>query len=428
MLDINLVRNNPEIVRADLKKRGRLEKLKMVDELLILDKRRRENITLENELRRRRNLVSEEIGRLRKAGADITDRLREAREIPGKIKEVRGKVVEAEEEMRRILYRLPNILHPSVPVGGGEEDNQLVRSWGKKREFDFKPKDHIDLGLSLDLIDVERAGKVAGTRFYYLKKELVQLNYALLKFAIDVMAEKGFVIYQPPYMLRRRGVESSTDLADFEDVIYKIEDEDLYLLPTSEFALLSLHMDEILDGNVLPIRCSGISPCFRKEAGTHGRDTKGIFRVHQFEKVEQFAFSRPEQSWEEHEKLIGNAEEVFQKLRLPYRVMNVCTGDIGSVAAKKYDLEAWLPGQGKYREMVSCSNCTDYQARRANIRFRDSPSEPTRHVHTLNSTLVATERTLIAIMENYQLADGSIEIPEALVPYMNGLRVIQRKT
>jgi seryl-tRNA synthetase len=428
MLDIILVRDNPEIVKEDLKKRGSLGKLKMVDELLVLDKRRRENITLENELRRRRNRISEEVGRLRKEGGDITDRLREAKEIPEKIKDVRGKVVEAEAEMRRILYRLPNILHPLVPIGDGEEDNQQIRSWGKKRAFDFEPKDHIDLGLNLDLIDVERAGKVAGTRFYYLKKELVQLNYALMKFALDFMAEKGFLIYQPPYMLRRRGVESSTDLADFEDVIYKIEDEDLYLLPTSEFALLALHMDEILHGKELPLRYSGISPCFRKEAGTHGRDTKGVFRVHQFEKVEQFLFSRPEESWEEHEKLISNAEEVFQKLRLPYRVMNVCTGDIGSVAAKKYDLEAWLPGQGKYREMVSCSNCTDYQARRANIRFRDSPSEPTRHVHTLNSTLVATERTLIAIMENYQLADGSIEIPKALVPYMNGLKVIQRKT
>ncbi len=428
MLDIILVRDNPEIVRADLKKRGRLGKLKMVDELLVLDKSRRENITLENELRRRRNRISEEVGRLRKEGVDITDMLREATEIPEKIKEVREKVIEAEAEIRRILYRLPNILHPSVPIGDGEEDNQQIRSWGKKRAFDFEPKDHIDLGLNLDLIDVERDGKVAGTRFYYLKKELVQLNYALMKFALDFMAEKGFLICQPPYMLRRRGVESSTDLADFEDVIYKIEDADLYLLPTSEFALLALHMDEILDGKELPLRYSGISPCFRKEAGTHGRDTKGIFRVHQFEKVEQFLFSRPEESGEEHEKLISNAEEVFQKLRLPYRVMNVCTGDIGSVAAKKYDLEAWLPGQGKYREMVSCSNCTDYQARRANIRFRDSPSEPTRQVHTLNSTLVATERTLIAIMENYQLADGSIEIPKALVPYMNGLKVIQRKT
>ena len=428
MLDVNLVRDNPGIIKKDLKKRGSLGKLKIVDELLILDKRRRDNITLENELRRRRNRISEEVGRLRKEGVDITDKLREAKKIPEKIKDVRGAVIEAEAEMQRILYRLPNILHPSVPVGDGEADNQVTRKWGKKRDFDFEPKDHIDLGLSLDLIDVERAGKVAGTRFYYLKKELVQLNYALMKFALDFMVEKGFLIYQPPYMLRRRGVESSTDLADFEDVIYKIEDEDLYLLPTSEFALLALHTDEILDGKMLPLRYSGISPCFRKEAGTHGRDTKGIFRVHQFEKVEQFVLSRPEKSWEEHEKLISNAEEIFQKLCLPYRVMNVCTGDIGSVAAKKYDLEAWLPGQGKYREMVSCSNCTEYQARRANIRFRDSPGKSTRHTHTLNSTLVATERTLIAIMENYQLADGSIEIPKALVPYMKGLRVIQRKT
>lgn len=428
MLDVNLIRSNPEIVRNDLKKRGSLEKLKLVEELLALDKQRREDITLENELRRRRNLVSEDIGRLKNEGADVTAKLKEAKEIPEKIKEVHGKVVEAEEEIRGILYRLPNLLHPSVPTGKGEEDNQVVKKWGKPSEFDFEPKDHIDLGQALDLIDVDRAGKVAGARFYYLKKELVQLNHALIRFALDLMAEKGFILYQPPYMLRRRGVESSTDLADFEDVIYKIEGEDLYLIPTSEFALLALHMDEILEGSELPFRYSGISPCFRKEAGTHGRDTKGIFRVHQFEKVEQFVFCRPEESWGEHEKLIANAEEVFKKLRIPYRVMNVCTGDIGSVAAKKYDIEAWLPGQGTYREMVSCSNCTDYQARRANIRFRDKPSEPTRHLHTLNSTLVATERTLIAIMENYQQRDGSIKIPKVLVPYMNGSKVIQRKT
>lgn len=428
MLDIGFIRENPGIVKKDLEKRGSLEKLKLVDELLALDKERRELITRGNELRHRRNVVSEEIGRLKKEGGDVTALLREVEEIPARIKELDAKREEVEARVRSILYRLPNILHPSVPVGAGEEDNVAVRKWGELPEFDFEPRDHIDLGITLDLIDVERAGKAAGARFYYLKNELVQLNYALVKFALDVMAEKGFVLYQPPYMLRRRGVESATDLADFEDVIYKIEEEDLYLIPTSEFALLSLHMDEILDSKGLPLRYSGISPCFRKEAGTHGRDTKGIFRVHQFEKVEQFVFCKPEESWEEHERLISNAEEIFQRLRLPYRIMNVCTGDIGSVAAKKYDLEAWLPGQGKYREMVSCSNCTDYQARRANIRYRSKPGEPTKYVHTLNSTLVATERALIAIMENYQREDGSIRVPEVLVPYMKGLEVIEHKT
>ncbi len=221
-------------------------------------------------------------------------------------------------------------------------------------------------------------------------------------------------------------MESATDLSDFEDMIYKVEGEDLYLIPTSEHALLALHLGEILEGVSLPLRYGGVSPCFRKEAGAHGRDTKGIFRVHQFEKVEQFVFCRPEDSWNEHEGLIANAEEFLRRLQIPYRLMNVCTGDIGTVAAKKYDLEAWLPGQGKYREVVSCSNCTDYQSRRGNIRYRDKPGEPTKFVHTINSTLVASERALIAIMENYQEEDGSIRIPPVLVPYMGGLKAIEK--
>jgi seryl-tRNA synthetase len=427
MLDIALIRNNPEAVREDLRKRGSLEKLPLVDEALELDRERRRLITRVNQVRHRRNTISEEIARLRKEGRDASGLIEEARKLPGRLKELEERRTKVEARLKEILYRLPNILHPSVPIGAGEEDNVVIRTWGDPPEFSFQPRDHIDLGIALDLIDVDRAGKVAGARFYYLKGELVRLNYALVKFALDLMVEKGFTLYQPPYMLRRRGVESATDLGDFEDVIYKVEGEDLYLIPTSEFALLALHMDEILETKKLPLRYSGVSPCFRKEAGTHGRDTKGIFRVHQFEKVEQFVFSRPEESWEEHERLIANAEEVFQRLGIPYRVVNVCTGDIGSVAAKKYDLEAWLPGQGKYREMVSCSNCTDYQARRANIRYRPEPGKPTRPVHTLNSTLVATERALIAVMENYQREDSSIQVPRALVPYMGGLEVIEPK-
>jgi seryl-tRNA synthetase len=248
----------------------------------------------------------------------------------------------------------------------------------------------------------------------------VKLNYALLKFALNFIDREGYRLIQPPYMLRREAIGGAVALSDFEDVIYKIEGEDLYLIPTAEHPLLAQHMDEILDGKSLPIRYSGVSPCFRKEAGAHGRDTKGIFRIHQFEKVEQFVFSKPEQSWEEHEKLLANAEKLFQILKIPYRVVNVCTGDLGTVAAKKYDLEAWLPGQGQYREIVSCSNCTTYQAVRSKIRFRNKPDEPTKWVHTLNSTLIATERAIIAIMENYQNKDGSITIPDALQSYMGG--------
>jgi seryl-tRNA synthetase len=254
----------------------------------------------------------------------------------------------------------------------------------------------------------------------------VLLNQALIKFALDFMRKKGYSLIQPPYMLRRQAIEGATDMADFESMIYKVEGEDLFLIPTAEHALLAMHMGEILDGKALPLKYCGVSPCFRKEAGAHGRDTKGIFRIHQFEKIEQFIFCRPEDSWQLHEELIHNAEEFFQMLGITYCVMNICTGDIGTVAAKKYDLEAWLPGQARYREMVSCSNCTEYQARRSGIRYRDSTNEKTKTPHTLNSTLVATERTLIAIMENYQTGDG-IKIPIALQPYMNGLKEIVRK-
>jgi seryl-tRNA synthetase len=319
-------------------------------------------------------------------------------------------------------------MHESVPFGKDENDNVEVKRWGKPPDFAFKPKDHIDLATSLGLVDLERAAKVAGARFYYLRGDLVKLNYALLKFALDFIEMKGYKLVQPPYFLRREAIGGAVALSDFEDVIYKIQDEDLYLLPTAEHALLAQHMDEILDGKSLPLRYAGISPCFRKEAGAHGRDTKGIFRIHQFEKVEQFVFSRPENSWEEHEKLLANAEEFFQLLKIPYRIVNCCTGDLGTVAAKKYDLETWLPGQGKYREVVSCSNCTAYQAVRSKIRFRDRPDEPTKWVHTLNSTLVATERTLIPIMENYQRKDGSISIPETLQVYMGGATKIRPAT
>ena len=273
--------------------------------------------------------------------------------------------------------------------------------------------------MNLDLIDLERAAKVAGARFYFLKNDLVQLNYALIKYALDFSERNGFTLIQPPYAIKRKAVEGAVALSDFEDIIYKVEGVDLYLIATSEHAILAMHMDEILDEKILPLKYGGISPCFRKESGTHGRDTKGIFRVHQFEKIEQFVFCKPNNSWSEHEKLIINAEEFFKQLKLPYRVVNVCSGDLGTVAAKKYDLEVWLPGQSKFREVVSCSNCTSYQAVRSRIKYRARSNNSPVYVNTLNSTLVATERALIAILENYQKKDGSVEIPKVLVPYMN---------
>jgi len=417
MLDIKLVRENPATVKENLARRGDEDKMGWVDKILEHDRKWRELKTKANKLREKRNKITREISKLRKEGKDARRKIKEAREILSKIERIEKEAEKNKEIVDHYLLLLPNLIHESVPIGKDENDNVEVRRWGKIPEFDFPAKDHIDLAMNLDLVDLERAAKVSGARFYYLKNELVQLNYALIKFALDFISNKGFVIFQPPYMLRRKPLGGGIALSDFEDVIYKIEGEDLYLIATSEHPLLALHMDEILDGRDLPLRYGGVSPCFRKEAGAHGRDTKGIFRVHQFEKVEQFVFCKPEDSWKEHERLIANLEEIFQKLELPYRVVNVCTGDLGTVAAKKYDLEVWLPGQGKYREAGSCSNCTSYQAVRSNIRYRDKPSESPKFVHTLNSTLIATERALVAILENYQQEDGSVLIPKALVPY-----------
>ena len=428
MLDIKFVRESPDLVRENLKRRGDLDKIPWVDQVLESDRRWRSLQTEVNNLRSKRNKLTEEIAKLRRQGADASELVKQAEQVPEQIKNLENETQELNRKITEVLMQLPNIIHESVPFGKDDSGNVEVRKWGEPRKFDFEPKDHIDLATRLGLVDWESAAKVAGARFYYLRGDLVKLNYALAKFALDFMEKKGFTLIQPPYFLRREAIGGAVALSDFEDVIYKIEGEDLYLLPTAEHGLLAQHMDEIIDGKSLPLRYAGISPCFRKEAGAHGRDTKGIFRIHQFEKVEQFVFSKPENSWDEHEKLIANAEELFQLLKLPYRVVNVCTGDLGTVAAKKYDLEAWFPGQKNYREVVSCSNCTAYQAARSKIRFRDKPDEPTKWVHTLNSTLVATERTLIPIMENYQNKDGSINIPEVLQPYMGGATTLRSAT
>ncbi|HEV2119032.1 MAG TPA: serine--tRNA ligase [Candidatus Bathyarchaeia archaeon] len=424
MLDIKLVRDTPEIVKESLRKRGLPDKLGQVDLLLKLDAEWRRLQAETDQLRKKRNEITAAIAEARKKKQDATALMKEAEAIPEKVDSLESRIGEEREKIENILLNLPNIPHESVPVGKDEDDNVEVRKWGTIPKFDFKILDHIDLGLKLGLIDIEKAGRVAGARFYYLKGDLVRLNYALIRYGLDFVAKKGFQLYQPPYFLRRNVIAGAVALSDFEDVIYKVEGEDLYLIPTAEHALLALHNDDIIGQPSLPLRYAGISPCFRKEAGAHGRDTKGIFRVHQFEKVEMFLFSTPEDSWKLHEGLLHNVEEFFQSLKIPHRIVNVCTGDLGTVAAKKYDLEAWLPGQGKYREMASCSNCTSYQAVRSKVRYREKPSLPTKYVHTLNSTLVATERAIVAIMENNQTRDGTIEIPHVLQDYMNGQREI----
>jgi seryl-tRNA synthetase len=313
-------------------------------------------------------------------------------------------------------------------MGKDENDNVQVRTWGKIPKFGFEVKDHIQLGLSLDIMDIERAGKIAGARFYFLKREGVLLDLALLNFALEEMVKKGHTPIEPPFLMRRKPYEGVVALSDFEEVLYKVEGEDLYLIATSEHPMAGMFMDEVLMAEVLPLKLAGMSTNFRKEAGAHGKDTRGIFRTHQFNKIEQFIFCRPEDSWKLHEELITNAEDLVQKLGLPYRVVNDCTGDIGTVAAKKYDIEAWMPAQNGYREIVSCSNCTDYQARRLNIRYREKEGEPPKgFVHTLNSTAIATGRTMVALIENYQQKDGSVVVPEVLRKYMGGIKKIEPK-
>ena len=427
MLDIKLVREDPEMVRQSLRKRGMPDKLDQVELVLKLDAEWRHLQAEADQLRKSRNEITAAIAEARKKKQETTTLMIEAQAVPVKIKGLEAIIDEEKGKIENILMNLPNVIHDSVPFGKDEDDNVEVRKWGAIPRFDFKTLDHIDLGLKCGLIDIEKAGRVAGARFYYLREDLVRLNHSLIQYGLDFVAKKGFQLYQPPYFLRRDIIAGAVALTDFEDVIYKIEGEDLYLIPTAEHALLALHNDDIIDQPNLPLRYAGVSPCFRKEAGAHGRDTKGIFRVHQFEKVEMFLFSTPEDSWKLHEELVRNVEEFFQSLKIPHRVVNVCTGDLGTVAAKKYDLEAWLPGQGKYREMASCSNCTSYQAVRSKVRFREKPSLPTKYAHTLNSTLVATERAIVAIMENNQTHDGTIEIPRVLQSYMNGQQEIPQR-
>ncbi len=426
MLDIKQMRQNPELFRRGLRRRGIDPSI--VDKCLAMDEERRALITRIQLLRHKRNELAEEIGRAKKTGKDASEMMRSVAEVSREIEHIEARLEQVESELKSTLFRLPNLPDDSVPDGETEDDNVVVRTWGQTVKEDWM-RDHVDILMGLGMLDVEAAGKVAGARFYYIFDEIVELNYALINYALDFLSARGFRLVQPPYMLRREIMEGVIALEDFESMIYKVEGEDLYLIGTAEHPIAGLHSGEILDGRALPLRYAGVSPCFRKEAGAHGKDTKGIFRVHQFEKVEQFVFCKPEQSWSEHELLIRNAEELYRGLGLPYRVVNICIGELGPIAAKKYDLEVWMPAQERYREVVSCSNCTDYQARRLNIRYREAPHvEETRHVHTLNSTAIATERTIVAIIENYQRRDGSVEIPEVLHPYMRGKTVIKPRT
>ena len=421
MLDPKLIKENPEKIQSMLDARHVDFDLQ---EYIQSDKKRRELIIKTDELRKKKNEVALEIGKRKKTGQDASGILNEMKNVSSELSNLELEQEKNENQYLKYALTIPNFIHDSVPMGKDENDNKEMRKWGNIPSFDFDIHDHIDISEKLGIVDLERAAKVAGARFYYLKNDLARLNQSLIHFALDFLSQKDYSIVQPPYMINRESMEGAVIADDFEEVIYKIEDEDLYMIGTSEHAMAAMHSKEILDGKELPLRYAGVSPCFRKEAGAHGRDQKGIFRVHQFDKIEQFVFSRPEDSWNEHEKILQVAEEFYQKLEIPYRVMLLSSGDMGKTSAKTYDIEAWMAGQNAYREIVSCSNCLDYQARRLKIRYRDKTSEDTKYIHTLNSTLIATTRILVSIMENFQTKDGHVRIPSVLQRYMGDQKEI----
>lgn len=425
MLDIKLIRERQDIVINDLKKRGANEKIKLLDKLVKEDEDYRKLLKDLENLRHERNKKTQDISKLKREGKNISKSVTEMKKLITKMKTLEDKVTVKKELTESILYQIPNILDKTVPKGESDEDNKVVSKWGKKPSIK-KPKGHEEIATNLDILDIKRASRISGARFFFLKNQGVLLDMALQKFAIDFLQNKGFSLTQPPFLMRKEPYKGVVDLGDFEDVMYKIEDEDLYLIATSEHPLVAQYQNETLNQDNLPIKMAGISTCFRKEAGSHGKDTKGIFRVHQFNKIEQLVICEPKESWLIHEKLLKNTETLFKKLELPYRIVNVCTGDIGSIAAKKYDLEVWMPVQKKYREAASCSNATDYQARRLRIKYGKKDAKATGLVHTINNTALATSRVIVAILENYQQPDGSVLIPRVLRPYMNGMKKIEK--
>lgn len=415
MLDLKFVRSQPEVVKEALQKRNSSISL---DNFLRQEEERRKVLFEVETLKSRRNSVSEEVGRRKKSGEDAESLILEMREVGQSIKELEEKLAAIEQQMEAVMYEIPNIPHASVPVGSDESANVMVRSWGKPREFDFQPSAHYEIGEKLDILDFARAGKVTGTRFTFYKGLGAKIERALITFMLDRHTTKGYVEILPPYMVHRNSMIGTGQLPKFEEDAFKVAGTDYFLIPTAEVPVTNLYREEILEGQNLPIYHCAYSACFRAEAGSAGRDTRGLIRQHQFNKVELVKFSMPENSYEELEKLTQDAEVILQELDLPYRVMALSTGDLGFSSAKTYDLEVWLPSFNMYREISSCSNFEDFQARRANIRFRRELKGKPEYVHTLNGSGLAIGRTVSAILENYQEKDGRVQVPKALQPYM----------
>lgn len=434
-LMLDLIRENPEKVKQSQRRRDLSTEI--IDRVREYDKQWRKEKYELDQMRHKRNQLTQKIAELE--GKAKQQKIERAKELSQEIEAKEELVKKYKKQRDELLYSLPNLLHKSVPKGDDEDDNKPIKYWGapkirKEREasfkettsgkvdytfWEFQPKDHIAILKQLDGANFEKAAQVTGARFYYLSRDIVWLDIALLNYALDFMTKKDFTVIEPPFMLREEIYQGVLDLDAFQKAIYKIEGEDLYLIGTSEHPLAALHTDETIPKKQLPLKYTGISPCFRKEAGTAGRATKGLFRIHRFNKVEQFVYCLPENSWEWHEKLLENAEEILQDLELPYRVVNVCTGDMGAVASKKYDIQAWMPGAGEYKEVVSCSNCLDYQAVRLNMGYgKVKGGKAEGRLHTLNATALATSRVIIALLENHQQADGHIKIPKTLKPYL----------
>lgn len=422
VLDLKFVRENPALVEEAIKKRGGKINL---DEFLALEKQRRQLLQEVEQLKNRRNVVSETIAQKKRAGEDAQALIEQMRLVSQEIKDLDDKLKNIEDEIQKALLNIPNIPHASVPVGQTSEDNVEVRRWGEPREFAFEPKPHWEIAEKLGILDFERAGRVSGARFTFYRGLGALLERALINFMLDLHTqEHGYIELFPPFLVNSDSMTGTGQLPKFAEDMFKVEKHDLYLIPTAEVPVTNIYRDEILDGSELPIYHCAYSACFRAEAGAHGRDTRGLIRQHQFNKVELVKFTTPESSYEELEKLTRDAEKVLQLLELPYRVVVLCTGDLGFSSAKTYDLEVWLPSFNEYKEISSCSNFEDYQARRANIRFRSEPKAKPRYVHTLNGSGIAVGRTVAAILENYQNEDGSVTIPEKLQPYMRGIKKI----
>ena len=416
MLDLEHIRRNPNQVKNRLSTRGE-EFPELVDQALSLDKKRRSILVQLEKLRAERNTKSKQIGLLKKEGKDTHLLEKEVKGLKERIDALEGELRTVEEELKALLMRIPNLPHESVPVGEDENDNVEVRRWGNIPSFDFEPKPHWEIGEKLRMLDFERGAKLSGSRFTVFKGWGARLVRALINFMLDIHIENGYIEVSPPHMVKPQILEGTGQLPKFEEDLYKCERDNLYLIPTAEVPLTNMFREEILREEDLPIYLTAYTPCYRREAGSHGKDIRGIIRQHQFDKVELVKIVHPETSYDELEKLTQDAEKVLQKLELPYRVVELCTGDLGFSASKTYDIEVWFPSQGRYREVSSCSNCEDFQARRMKMRFKDSRGK-NRFVHTLNGSGLAVGRTLAAILENYQREDGSVQVPEALRDYL----------